>query len=83
MIPNPEDNDYWHDGQITEVFGEHAIAPVFLVRLRSVIDSPPRSQLFALADLIAGMLFETEAELTAMREWNPDGNKPHVIPMRQ
>ena len=78
MIPNPEDSDYAHDGQITEVFGEH-----FLVRLRNVIDGPPHSQLFPLADLVAGVVFETEDELTAFREWEPDGDKPRVVAIRK
>jgi hypothetical protein len=67
QIPNSEDPDYSHDGQITEVFGEHV-----LVRLRNVTDGPPHSRLFPLADLVAGFVFETEGELTAWREWDPE-----------
>jgi hypothetical protein len=67
QIPDSEDPDFSHDGQIQEVFGD-----MFLVRMRNVVEGPPHSRLFPIADLLVGFVFETEEELTAWREWDPE-----------
>jgi hypothetical protein len=78
QFPNSEDPNYAHDGEITEVFGD-----TFLIRLRNVTDGPPHSRLFPLVDLVAGFVFETEAELTAWRNWEPDTGPHIVVPIRE
>lgn len=67
QIPNSEDNNYAHDGEITDVCGGYV-----LVRMRNVVDGPPHSRLFPLADVAAGFVFENREELMAWLEWEPE-----------
>jgi hypothetical protein len=70
-IPDPEDNCYWRDGEITDEVG----AGVFLIRLRNVAEvteAPQHSRLFSITDLAEAVFFENEAELIAFREWTTE-----------
>jgi len=64
-IPEPNHNDYWHDGEIIEAIGVER----FLVRLRNVTAGPQHSRIFSVAALADGFVFETESELDQWREW--------------
>jgi hypothetical protein len=64
-IPDLENEGYFQDGQITDQIG----TDFFLIRLHNVIDGPPHSRIFLIADLAEAFFFETEAELDRFREW--------------
>jgi len=83
-VNNPDDNEYFLDGQITEQIGTEFV----LVRMLNVNGGPSAElfRIFPIALLFHGSLFETEGELERYQKWmdTPDDNgRPRVVPMRK
>src|ERR1700726_1406680 len=83
-VNNPDDNEYFMDGQISEGIGTE----FGLVRMRNVKGGPSAElfRIFPIALLFHGFLFETEGELDRYLKWldTPDDDgRPRVVAIRK